>query len=707
MPERIRKTGTPTHELGILFIHGIGEQTTGQTLLDVAEPLYEWFRRWIEGADLVWDRLKTREAPPLPERPYPDASVALHKVVFQPDLPTAPARATLQVTVRANDEVQPREATWLLAESHWADSFPQPSFAEVTGWSMRAVPWVLASFFGRRIRITLKDVRLLRDTGEPFTSVLGRVCQLAFYCLLGFFVAPLAFAVVLFLFLLLLLYAIPITAVRSYLTWIQKKISAVIGDSYSFAESHFRREAVVHHVGRNLRWLERRCQKVIVVAHSQGAAVAYLVVKRYPSPRLAALVTFGSGLLKLTQLSNKELPLPAWASFVGRLYGGRSGRTLALLDGFAVLTAVSVVQSAAGIQVLLGSSSATTLSETFGFSWLNTIEAVGSAWVHWSTPFAGLVMFAGVLWAGTLEDLGDITKCANDLESQSPGFRWYDFYASSDPVPNGPLFIDRTAAPAPLHSEEVRNLASLVHDHTSYRENITEFVTAVAQIILRTSTAARGLERLTPVDEAAIGRAAAFRRRRVRGFWLDNLLTLSLLTVLINDTVLRGIGAWVRRALNPIGSRGAAMVYDDPQTFVNWPGWSNYFVGGLAVLMIFFAARSLTSGLWQVNERAHAEMFFLRFLRLQPFDQVVSMLRHGAAAAALGATVYAQWSATLNTIGRIIPIELIARHVSGSIAASVAAFASFYILQLMEMSNSRIEYQPAAESDRVAGRAEV
>lgn len=91
------------HELGILFIHGIGEQVRGQ-----------------------------------------------------PTTPSTPANATLQISLTPHDSVQPKRATRLLAESHWADSFPQPSFAEVMGWSMRAVPWVLASFFGRRIRLALE-----------------------------------------------------------------------------------------------------------------------------------------------------------------------------------------------------------------------------------------------------------------------------------------------------------------------------------------------------------------------------------------------------------------------------------------------------------------------------------------------------------------------------------------------------------------------
>jgi hypothetical protein len=40
------------HALGVLFIHGIGEQQRGDTLLRCAEPLADWLQKWSEGAEV-------------------------------------------------------------------------------------------------------------------------------------------------------------------------------------------------------------------------------------------------------------------------------------------------------------------------------------------------------------------------------------------------------------------------------------------------------------------------------------------------------------------------------------------------------------------------------------------------------------------------------------------------------------------------------
>ncbi len=34
-------------DLGILFVHGIGEQTRGETLLSGGEPLYHFVKAWL------------------------------------------------------------------------------------------------------------------------------------------------------------------------------------------------------------------------------------------------------------------------------------------------------------------------------------------------------------------------------------------------------------------------------------------------------------------------------------------------------------------------------------------------------------------------------------------------------------------------------------------------------------------------------------
>jgi hypothetical protein len=59
-PERMNqldpwRSGQPTalpkteHDLGILFIHGIGQHSRGDTLVRFGEPLLDCVRRWVDG----------------------------------------------------------------------------------------------------------------------------------------------------------------------------------------------------------------------------------------------------------------------------------------------------------------------------------------------------------------------------------------------------------------------------------------------------------------------------------------------------------------------------------------------------------------------------------------------------------------------------------------------------------------------------------
>src|SRR5215467_8023581 len=41
-------------EIGILFIHGIGEPQRGQTLLGVGEPIVEWIGQWLDDIGHAW-----------------------------------------------------------------------------------------------------------------------------------------------------------------------------------------------------------------------------------------------------------------------------------------------------------------------------------------------------------------------------------------------------------------------------------------------------------------------------------------------------------------------------------------------------------------------------------------------------------------------------------------------------------------------------
>src|SRR5262249_38663532 len=60
--------------------------------------------------------------------------------------------------------------------------------------------------------------------------------------------------------------------------------------------------SIVSQVRRNIAWLADRCNAIVIVAHSQGGAIAHMALQGDTPPKLCLLFTFGSGLKKLEQL---------------------------------------------------------------------------------------------------------------------------------------------------------------------------------------------------------------------------------------------------------------------------------------------------------------------------------------------------------------------------------------------------------------------
>jgi len=232
-----------------------------------------------------------------------------------------------------NRTAEAADVTWLVAESHWAESFPPPSTSEFARWALFVVPnaimlHVVPGFrrawdLNERVKregLTQETLRELnRVVGEDWETRIGgdgwRV-QLTGLILGHAFQLALEFVFLLAIGIpvqLLLLATIPITALpvgflRSFAGWIQNTLAASIGDSFVLVVSPIRASAIVSQVERDLRWLASKSDRVAIVAHSQGAAVSYWAAKRFLdrehnlSQKLTLLVTYGSGLRKLFDL---------------------------------------------------------------------------------------------------------------------------------------------------------------------------------------------------------------------------------------------------------------------------------------------------------------------------------------------------------------------------------------------------------------------
>ncbi|MCA1705019.1 MAG: hypothetical protein LC808_17860, partial [Actinobacteria bacterium] len=97
--------------VGVLFVHGIGEQRRGDALTAGAEPLLAWVDSWAKGRP-------AREGSAIIDNDRePAATVVNAHLQNDPEDAAAPAYA--QVLIADGDW----DTEWLLAESCWAEEF--------------------------------------------------------------------------------------------------------------------------------------------------------------------------------------------------------------------------------------------------------------------------------------------------------------------------------------------------------------------------------------------------------------------------------------------------------------------------------------------------------------------------------------------------------------------------------------------------------
>lgn len=414
---------------------------------------------------------------------------------------TAPSSVELRIAA-LTVEGKLERSTWLVAESMWAGSFHAPGFRPFVAWCLATAPALWVHALGMRV---------LRSGGSLLRALP--------------YVLPLASVVLvaaLGMLLVWLLASVPVERLRSALLKLQWLLAGVVGDSYVFLQDAVQRRAIVDRVQRDVEWLSQRCRKVVVVAHSQGAAVADQAVNNpleYQPASLRALVTLGAGVQTLDRL--------------GRL----RSKPKAIRAGCVGLGSAALI-------------------------W------IGLAWAGWrGSPWTGVV-------AGLLGTAG-LTVAARRAWAAHPGWfgsraaasiwPWHDFYASHDPVPMGPLTDPRDPG---LHyrPHEVVNEASILRDHTTYWNNpeqvIGPLVTAIAE-------AAEITVFEDCVADAAEVRARLAGARQARMVWLQVARWTALLGVACLVWFKRApIGDFLSWAMSGLGPGATAAPY---------PGWSVTF----------------------------------------------------------------------------------------------------------------------------------
>jgi hypothetical protein len=546
-------------EFGVLFVAGFGEQRPGATIASFAGAIYRWLFRW-NARPQTW----TASQPALNKTVLSSAS----------DKDDGPAHTMLAVPMHLS--TGEREAGWLLAESSWADLFTPPRFLGVARWIWKVSTCLLVLQFLIPMR---RHWHRAKRTDKPRHRQLADRAIAA--CYLGF-MAVAAMASVLLSLLLLALAVVeklPIPRIDKAVRWVAVKISAVLGDSYMLAHCPVQFAAMRTQVACDLRWLQDRCEKVAVVAHSQGAAIAHQVLKDGGDHRgnVRAFVTVGQGISKLHLLWRMDWDprayRAAWWSRVlvsfGMFFAGLP--TLGLIaHRWTSGTIVKALVSLPGSVVL---------------------------------PVAGFALIAIGVIAAMHAVCGDLEQ---DLALPCAGYWWSDYYASADPVANGPLATGSGQAPEygetapdqswllPGRCNQVYNSASILFDHNRYLRNQDQLL---SRLINDLAAAAYGESRAGPKVVRDDDLIKVGRRRRRLVLWLIATRILSL--GLAAELWLVNLGPLLKGPMNRLVDLLA------PHTRMG-DGFARLLAAVLITAVIYLAAVIV----WRIRERYVIRRFF-------------------------------------------------------------------------------------------------
>ena len=597
------KPASKQYAVGVLFVHGMGEQVQGDSVTEMGDALTEWLRKWLAPVEKSVFKIR-------------DAVLRSGGQVLggEPDHPIG-GQAHVSVTIGDDSKTPPAKQQWRLAESWWATTFRQATLFELVTWAFSAGPWLIAS---QRAGIQNR----LRSAAGPNPSTPRRALNVLAGLFLTLVAAIVASAVTPVFLALLVFSLIPIPAVTGLVQAIAKNLTGSFGDLLILVRSPVRFAAMAEQVRTDIVEMDRLCDRVIVLAHSQGSAVSWHAIRRTAErdpqgrARIDLFISFGQAFRKLKSLY---------------LVQTGPGRRKLTFFGLATMTTV--------LLLIAGYNGAGVLAEVIR-SKFNLGQIVANADVPLSW-FGGallgvlivqelLVRMANENDAAGEREVRDEIK---EVQKSMPGFEWLDLWASADPASNGQLLAE---LPKGVESYKIRNVGSTLLDHSIYWSNRTVFVSAVAFAAASLAPASSmGTRERIPQE---LREAAKVRGRRVTLLLAGRVLFLVALA-----TTLWGarnhLPEWGKATLDWVNSLPL------PDWFAGWHPIANGFVAAGVIAVIGLILWWVTIKGWDIVIGADEAAFFGR---KPPVDWSPLLMIWLAVAVLLPTGVIAGLSAYLN-----------------------------------------------------------
>ncbi len=271
--------------VGVVFVHGIGSQSQSSTLREFAAPLLEYLREWHAARGMPdWQ---------------PDAAELSYGGMLN-----GPARVFLGIPSHTQGDTTWPARRFIFAEAWWAARLDPPPLDRMIAWSARTLWRVIRTLFAQMSR----RIQFLVGRGGSSASDPGPLAALGeVLSAVGFIVAYVVAAILGYVVLLplLVLAHIPIREVQEFVLVKMLKPFLVenIGDFATYIDDEVQALNIRTAVGDAIRSLvDLGCEDVCVVAHSQGALVAFdgvcAVGRQDPAAaaHIRKLITFGGAL---------------------------------------------------------------------------------------------------------------------------------------------------------------------------------------------------------------------------------------------------------------------------------------------------------------------------------------------------------------------------------------------------------------------------